>query len=79
MEAKKKTADLFGVRGGKGSMLYRLCSLPVNAAIPAEAPKEDQDEANKDDEQQGRHVRHQAPAWGNIIHHLTGRLRVFRQ
>jgi hypothetical protein len=53
LEAKKKTADLFGVRGGKGSMLYRLCCLPVNAAIPAEAPKEDQDEANKDEEQQG--------------------------
>jgi hypothetical protein len=34
-------------------MLYRLCCLPVNAAIPAEAPKEDQDEANKDEEQQG--------------------------
>jgi len=45
--------------------------LPVNAAIPAEAPKEDQDEANKDDEQQRRHVGHQAPAQGNIIQPLT--------
>jgi hypothetical protein len=71
LEAKKKTADLFGVRGGKGSMLYRLCCLPVNAAIPAEAPKEDQDEANKDEEQDGRHVRHQAPAQGNIMQALT--------
>ena len=78
MEAKKKTADLFGVRGGKGSMLYRLCCLPVNAAIPAEALKEDQDEANKDDEKQGRHARHQAPAQGNIIQRLTDSLRVCR-
>jgi hypothetical protein len=32
--------------------------LPVNAAIPAKANKEAQNEAKKDDEQQGRHVEH---------------------
>jgi len=53
--------------------------LPVNAAIPAEAPKEDQDEANKDQEQQGRHVRHQAPSQGNIMQPMTGSLRVSRR
>lgn len=39
-------------------MLSRLCCLPVNAAIPAKANKEAQNEAKKDDQQQGQHVEH---------------------
>jgi hypothetical protein len=60
-EAKEKPRTFSG-SAAEGLDVVSTMLLPVNARDPAEAPKEDQDEANKDEEQQGRHVRHQAHA-----------------
>ena len=67
MSIHKRNRGPFGVRGGKGSNPSRLCSSPVNAAIPRQVRKEDQDEANKDEQQLRQSVKHRVtPVPGSV-------------